>query len=227
MPRRNISERRTSASTLCRLAIVAAFAWARAVSFADQPHQTVEQCAAIADDAERLACFDRTVRPDAPVLATKEPRVAPAEGSEMAKEPERAAPKIGSTPPAVLREKIVLDRAEEAPPAEVEEEVEKRGFFGRLFRDRGQREPSVKAPSPPEDAADSAAIAAKVVRVVKLMRGNFQVVLDNGETWRENEYQPGTSYEVGDAVRIRERFMGMHDLTNQRTGQVVRVNRVR
>ena len=228
MPRRKISERRTSASTISRLAIFATFAWASAASIADQPQQTVEQCAAIADDAERLACFDRAVRPASPALATEQPRVAPAESAETAAEtaaePERAALKVDSAPPAVLRETTVQDRAERVPPAE----VEKRGFFRRLFRDRGQREPEAEAPaSTPDDADEAPAVAAKVVRVVKLMRGNFQVVLDNGETWRENEYQPGTSYEVGDAVRIRERFMGMHDLTNERTRQVVRVNRVR
>ena len=227
MPRRKISERRTSASTLSRFAIVAAFAWASAASVAEPPQQAVEQCAAIADDAERLACFDRAVRPAAPALDTEAPRVAPTEGAATAKEPERAAPKVDSAPPATLRE-TAQDRAEkQAPSAEVEE-VEKRGFFRRLFRDRGRGEASVEAPaSTPDDAAEAPGTTAKVVRVVKLMRGNFQILLDNGETWRENEYQPGTSYEVGDAVRIRERFMGMHDLTNQRTRQVVRVNRVR
>lgn len=145
--------------------------------------------------------------------------------AETAEEPERAALKVDSAPPAILRETTVQDRAEERVPPE---EVEKRGFFRRLFRDRDQGEPSAEAPaSTQDDDAEAPGTTAKVVRVVKLMRGNFQIVLDNGETWRENEYQPGTSYEVGDAVRIRERFMGMHDLTNQRTRQVVRVNRVR
>ena len=149
----------------------------------------------------------------------------PAEDASHAAEPERAAPTVESAPSLISRE-VGQDRTEErqAPPAE----AERRGLFRRLFRDRGRDETTTEAPaSTPDDAAEAPGTTAKVVRVVKLMRGNFQVVLDNGETWRENEYQPGTSYEVGDAVRIRERFMGMHDLTNQRTGQVVRVNRVR
>lgn len=219
MPRWKLSERRTRALTPCRLALLVAFAWANAAWAADQHEPSLAQCAAIAEDAERLACFDRAVRPPAPVVEE------PAEDASHAAEPEPAAPTVESAPSLISRE-VGQDRTEErqAPPAE----AEKRGFFRRVFRDRGQREASAEAPSStPEDVAEAPGVAAQVVRVVKLMRGNFQVVLDNGETWRENEYQPGTSYEVGDAVRIRERFMGMHDLTNQRTGQVVRVNRVR
>lgn len=219
MPRWRLSERRTRASTPCRLVLFAVLAWANAAWAADQHEPSLAQCADIAEDAERLACFDRAVRPPAPVAEE------PTEDASHAVEPERAAPAVESEPSLISRE-VGQDRAEarEAPPAE----AEKRGFLRRLFRDRDRNEPSAEAPaSPPDDAAEGPGTTAKVVRVVKLMRGNFQVVLDNGETWRENEYQPGTSYEVGDAVRIRERFMGMHDLTNQRTRQVVRVNRVR
>lgn len=225
MPRRKASERRTWALTLGRLALFAACAWASSTLLADEPQPTVEQCASVADDAERLACFDRAVRPQAPPPVSEAPEAAPADQAEQAAETEHAAPSVESLPPAIP-DQAVQEQTEErqAPPAE----AERRGLFRRLFRDRGQRETRAEAPaSASDDAIESNAIAAKVVRVVKLMRGNFQLVLDNGETWRENEYQPGTSYEVGDAVRIRERFLGMHDLTNQRTRQVVRVSRVR
>ena len=184
----------------------------------------MEQCADIADDAERLACFDRAVRPQVPAPVSEAPDAA-ADQAVQAAETEHAAPSVESLPTAIP-DQAVQERAAErpAPPAE----AERRGLFRRLFRDRGQPETKAEAPaSASDDAVESNAIAAKVVRVAKLMRGNFQIVLDNGQTWRENEYQPGTSYEVGDAVRIRERFLGMHDLTNQRTRQVVRVSRVR
>lgn len=76
-----------------------------------------------------------------------------------------------------------------------------------------------------------AVTVAKVRDVKQLMRARFnQIYLDNGQMWRENGIQPNTSYQVGDSVVIyklpppREH---LYDLRNQRTGQVVRVIRLR
>ena len=59
------------------------------------------------------------------------------------------------------------------------------------------------------------------------MRGNFQITLDNGQVWRENEYEPNTTYAVGDQVTVEADFMGTQVLRNQRTRQSARVRRVR
>lgn len=82
------------------------------------------------------------------------------------------------------------------------------------------------------EAERAPAVTVANVRDVKqLMRARFnQIYLDNGQTWRENGIQPNTSYQVGDSVVIyklpppREH---LYDLRNQRTGQVVRVIRLR
>ena len=112
---------------------------------------------------------------------------------------------------------------EKNDPAEAEG-ADEPGFFERWFlglwrkaAHEAQREPSV--------------IVAKVRGVKQLMRTRFnQIYLDNSQTWRENGIQPNTSYRVGDSVVIyklpppREH---LYDLRNQRTGEVVRVIRLR
>ena len=106
-----------------------------------------------------------------------------------------------------------------ADAAETAEEIARPGRLRRWFRRDGDDG------TPAKD--ESGAVTAEVVRVEELMLGNYQLALDNGEVWRENEYEPYASYAVGDRVTIKPAPMGGHALRNERTRQSVRVRRVR
>lgn len=102
------------------------------------------------------------------------------------------------------------------------DEPDERGFFERVYLGLWHEYREARR--------GSTVIVAKVRRVKQLMRTRFyQLRLDNGQTWRENGIQPNTSYRVGDSVviyRLSPPREHLYDLRNQRTGQIVRVNRL-
>ena len=69
-------------------------------------------------------------------------------------------------------------------------------------------------------------VVAEIAAVRKLSRGNFQLALDNGQTWREIEYDKYTRYAVGDTVEIRRGRLGTYDLVSRKTGHRNKVRRI-
>ena len=175
---------------------------------ADPADDALARCMRIDDDATRLACYDRA-------LQRGEPEV---ESILVRKPPEQPAPDA----PAQVT-------ADESPTADQAERQERRLWQRFLNRDRtSDGENAERADEKREREDRNREVAAgEIVRIQKLMQGNFLITLDNGQVWRENEYEPQTSYKVGDRVRVTVGFFGAHDLWNERTGQDARVRLVR
>ena len=171
-----------------------------APAFAAEQDPAVAQCRQIDDALERLACYDRATTPDTPV-AVEQRQMQEETVSKASKSAEQPSPKA-------------------ADAAETAEETARPGRLRRWFRRDGDDRTRAKDER-------SGAITAEIVRVEELMLGNYQITLDNGEVWRENEYEPYASYVVGDRVTIKPGPMGAHALRNERTRQRVRVRRVR
>ena len=176
------------------------------------------RCSLIEDGAERLACYDGVAEREDSDASTALPTLetatigAPPGGSETEPPPQDAQPveaREGSER-SVWRRWFKRDR----PPAASQPMAEE-ASRGDARRDRSSA------------GGQSSAIAGEIVRLKELMRGNVQVTLDNGQVWQENEYEPNTTYAVGDQVTIEPDFMGTRVLRNQRTRQSVRVRRVR
>lgn len=169
------------------------------------------RCGAVEDDAQRLACYDRLAKgADSDASAA-----APAlETATIAPPPEEAKPR---------RQPRAVEEAEE----ESERSVWRRWF--KRDRKSAAEEAVAEDASRNRAAADGQgeAIAGEIVRLRKLTHGNFQITLDNGQVWRENEYEPNTTYAVGDQVTVEVDFMGTRVLRNKRTRQSARVRRVR
>ena len=95
--------------------------------------------------------------------------------------------------------------------------MKRRGLFGRVFG-------GIKLPKPkPKNVVAS----GKIVRIRELVRGNFELELENGQVWRENERELRTNYRVGDMVVISSGMLGTFNLDNERSGQRTKARRIR
>lgn len=170
---------------------------------------TIERCGKIEDAGERLACYDRVATRAEPATA-EQPQLIEETVGEGAEAAQPARP---------------------APVAETAEKTERpprwRRWFKRAERQPGGDEGGDSAGRDEEAVAQRDTTTAEIVAVKELMRGNVQITLDGGEVWRENEYEPNTTYATGDRVTIRPAPMGTHTVYNERTRQSVRMRRVR
>ena len=182
---------------------------APALNGADPATDAFETCRNIADDVDRLACYD-----DIPLPATK-PQ-APAVADTVVTPAPRKTP---DTPP-VPNPPSAPDVAPVAEATSEDDNVVQRSL-GRLRGLFGRDEPA------PEKPPELQSIEGQVVRVVKLARGNHSLTLEDGQVWREIEVKPRARYRVGDAVVIARGAFGSYNLSSERTGHRVKVRRVR
>lgn len=123
------------------------------------------KCAQIADDAERLACFDATYAREETLLAEK------AEAERL-----REIEDFGLTP-AQIAEREEREREEGAARrAEIEREADDDA--------RAALADSEQAPAEELEDNDDDVVTARVSEVLKDALGNYVVLLDNGQIWR-------------------------------------------
>ena len=150
---------------------------------------SADDCRAIEDDADRLACYDRQAPPE------EESTASQASAGVNRTQEARRAPN-----PATKGQRLPA-------PAPL------RRVFG-----------AIKLPKPkPVNVVAS----GKIVRVRELARGNFELELDSGEVWRENEREMRTNYRIGDTVVISSGMLGTFNLDNERSGQRTKARKVR
>lgn len=162
---------------------VAGLAWAGAVRAADDPRS----CVSIADDASRLACYDRALGH------------SPAAKSAVATKASPAAPSPATAPAATKAAPAPTAAAAAKDPV---------AEFGLTEEARAAKDP-VKAA---EAAAAPQSISARVVSVQLRKFGEFVVTLDNGQVWEQNEPQPSAIVRAGDTVAIKKALFGSYML---------------
>jgi hypothetical protein len=176
------------------------------------------ECDALADSAERLACFNRVVenlRPAAPPppatdnVPAAEPVIpeAPAEPATLRPETGSEVPDVPSPAPTVVGPAV----DETMPAAEMP---------GEIPAERMATPP----PAPPESRVAEAPQPAKpakqkqkrptgdavVVDVWEQVDGRFTVRLDNGEVWRETEGTRVGMPDVGASVTVTRGLFGSY-----------------
>ena len=173
----------------------------------DDLQAEVIKCGAIADNRQRIACYDRIARLAADAAQETHRRLSN-EQDEMSNEQdetpsqERTASSTSAVPEA--------STVEARPPADPNRAID--AFGAEKLRHSGG------------EAVDR--VVAEIAVVRKLSRGNFQLTLDNGQKWREIEYDKYTRYAVGDMVEIRRGRLGTYDLFSRKTGHRNKVRRI-
>ena len=176
---------------------------------ADDLQAEVIKCGGIEDGRERIACYDRIAQSAA--SAAQDPHRPSSNAHDETPSREEAAPPTlverRPTLPAVAEPER---RSATAAPLTDSDAIE--AFGAEKLRHSGG------------EAIDR--VVAEIASVHKLSRGNFQLALNNGQTWREIEYDKYTRYTVGDTVEIRRGRLGTYDLVSRETGHRNKVRRV-
>lgn len=166
---------------------------------ADDLQAEVIKCGGIEDSRERIACYDRIAHSAA--STAEEAQRPPQEAQDETPARDETAPPTLAEPSPRSATTAPLT----APDAIDDFGAEKLRHSGGELLDR---------------------VVAEIAAVRKLSRGNFQLALDNGQTWREIEYDKYTRYAVGDTVEIRRGRLGTYDLVSRKTGHRNKVRRI-
>ena len=170
---------------------------------------TPQQCAAIGDDAERLACYDGIFRaPEgAAVTGAASTTIAPAAWTGVAAQAATAAaPAAAAAVPAV---------AASAPAMATPQDD-----FGLTEAAKRAREPEGSRERLPESISDT------VAKVGWQPAGEFVVTLENGQVWTQLEVDPRARVAAGDTVTIKKAALGSHLLVTANR-YATRVRRVK
>lgn len=170
-----------------------------AVGEPDDLQAEVIRCGGIEDSRERIACYDRIAHSAAGAAEESQRPPREAQDETLARE-ETATPALAEPSPRSATAAPLT-----APDAIDDFGAEKLRHSGGELLDR---------------------VVAEIAAVRKLSRGNFQLALDNGQTWREIEYDKYTRYAVGDTVEIRRGRLGTYDLVSRKTGHRNKVRRI-
>lgn len=172
------------------------------VSYAQSGSATLQDCLAIEDDAERLACFEGVARaaPAAPV-AEPEPNVAPPPGP--IETPQVAA---GSAPAPVVA-------PQPAPPTQP------------VAQARPAPPPRPKA-TPRKERQDFNYVAT-VVQTDRDPFGKLLVKFSNGEIWKQTSRGRAVEPKIGSSADVRQSFSGAWFIDFESTRDTVRMATVK
>ena len=175
---------------------------------ADDLQAEVIKCGGIEDSRKRIACYDRIAQSAA--SAAEESHPPPKAHDETPLREEAVLPTLVERRPTLPVVAEPAPREATAAPLAAPDAVD--AFGAEKLRHSGG------------EAIDR--VVAEIAVVRKLSRGNFQLALNNGQTWREIEYDKYTRYAVGDTVEIRRGRLGTYDLVSRETGHRNKVRRI-
>ncbi len=184
-----------------RIALVPLLAVFFAAPLAAQPQARdakLIECAAIATDADRLACYDRTVA----ALSAEARAVAEA----------RAA--VAATAAA----KAATEAAAAAEAARLAQAETKRQAFG------AEGLPADVRPSDPNAIGE---IETVLTEILTNRAGQATYLLENGQLWRQIDGDATFNVRAGEGVKISRAAMGSYRMQFLRSKRFVSVRRLR
>jgi hypothetical protein len=157
----------------------------------------VHACRAEADDARRLACYDRAV--GRATEAASSERAAPPVPAPAAAAPAAAAAPTAASPAAAVKSEDDFGRERQMAYEEDQKRAEASRAVGEL--------------------------QSTIVGLETRIDGLMTFTLDNGQVWRQSRPDSRFSIKQGDAVRIQPGSLGSYILSGP-TKKSTRVTRV-
>jgi hypothetical protein len=184
-------------------------AWPALALAQTTPGDRARDCAGLANDETRLACYDAIFRESAAASGMTDRSAVP----RVESPPVAAA--AGTAAAAVTAGAGVAASAAAVPAAGVTAGTEDE--FGMTGAVRRARDTAGDEPPPLER------ISARVETVRRQPAGELVLTLDNGQVWAQLEPDPRLRLATGDAVTIRKAALGSYMLvTANRYGTRVR-----
>ena len=170
----------------------------------DELFARLEACGEILGPLKRLGCFEQILEKENAAKA------AELDKSSAAKL-ERSKVTVVDNQPGLDGDKkrLSTNLDEQSVKMEPERRKAKRNEFGSVSKD-------------PETGFNF-----EIERVIKLSRGNYRLVFENGQVWEEVEYDPRTRYKVGDAVIVKRGVLGTYNIISERTSRKNKVRRIK
>jgi hypothetical protein len=176
-----------------RGALSAAFLYVTSTCCAEAPSASnpAQMCRAVADNAQRLACYDRIYASPAPQTATQARDPAAAETAGAASSVNVPPPATAAPAARPLSASVTV-----APEADT---------VAQFGRSAAQRRISAGQPTLPQKLES---ITGTVTELHREANGEFVVALDNSQVWRQIELDSRAWPEKGDTVTIRRALLG-------------------
>ena len=170
----------------------------------DELFARLEACGEILGPLKRLGCFEQILEKENAAKAAQLDKSSAAVSERLKVTVVDNQPELDGDK---KRSSANLD--EQSVKMEPKRRTTKRNEFGSVSKD-------------PETGFNF-----KIERVIKLSRGNYRLVFENGQVWEEIEYDPRTRYKVGDTVIVKRGVLGTYNIISERSSRKNKVRRVK
>ena len=157
----------------------------------------LESCGEVLGPLKRLGCFEQILEEEYTTKTGKPERMQVAAADSQ-------SPTIGTD-----KKKSSDKSREQTVKMKPQSKDMKRNEFGSVSKD------------------PDAGFKFKIERVIKLSRGNYRLVFEDGQVWEEIEYDPRTRYKVGDTVTVKRGVLGTYNIISERSSLKNKVRRVK
>lgn len=198
--------------------------------------QAVSNCAALADDRARLACYDELFPPraaasaprastpaasSAPVASTTAAVPAAVAGATAGAGVAVAASQVATAVPETPTRAPAAAAPAAAPAAttgsEAPSPVSQEETFGLTPEQQQRRKP--------DKPAELESVESRVTAVKALQYDRFRLTLENGQVWSQTEPTPRQRFYPGDTITIRRAALGSYMATGPKSSGGIRVRR--
>ena len=162
----------------------------------------LEACSEVLGPLKRLSCFEQILEEEYTTKAVN-PSSGTPESMQVASDDVQPSTAVRD------KKKSSNNSREQTAKIETKPRETKRNEFGSASKD------------------PDAGFNFKIERVIKLSRGNYRLVFEDGQVWEEIEYDPRTRYKAGDTVIVKRGVLGTYNIISERTSRKNKVRRVR